>query len=212
MAFTRQQSKELADLVKTTLNSVLKDDGFISVIADKLFDKISSKIDELRQQYEEDIQEVRKENSVLEDKLDQLEQYSRRNCVRIFGAGEKKEETVEETVSNIMKKIGVNIVSDNLEICHRVGKLVLQKPRPILVKFSTYKLRQSVIVNRKHLKGTGITITEDLTKQRINSLNLAKKKFGPKVVWSVNGNIYVFYKNIKHNIKCETDLDEIYNT
>ena len=111
-----------------------------------------------------------------------MEQYSRRTCIRIFGVKEEKGENTDAIAADIItNKLGIPLdpVCD-IDRSHRTGKVkeasqttssashVHQKPRSIIVKMTTYRKRREIMLNRKKLKDTGITIVEDLTAKNQN--------------------------------------------
>ena len=58
----------------------------------------------------------------LERKLEDSEQYSRRNCVRIFGIPERKGEKTDDIVLTIAKeKLGIDIDINDIDRSHRTG-------------------------------------------------------------------------------------------
>ena len=72
---------------------------------------------------------------------DRLQQYSRRESVRIFGIRQADGETaeqVEQKVLAVFKEAGADIKEEDIAAVHRVGK-VGRGPRPILVKFVSHK-------------------------------------------------------------------------
>ena len=82
--------------------------------------------------------------NTLQDDYDNLEQYSRRNCLRIHGVPEIQGENTDNEAVNIFKnKLQVNIKSEHLDRSHRLGKYRLagqanSRPRPIIVKFTRH--------------------------------------------------------------------------
>ena len=75
------------------------------------------------------------------------------------------------------------------------------KPRPIIVKFARYNIREKVFKSKKKLKGKNISITENLTGYRMNVLNEAREKFGFKNVWTYDGRILFKDNNDGQKIK-----------
>ncbi len=149
-------------------------------------------------------------------KLNDLEQYTRRNSIRLFGISESKDkhENCDIIVTNLARdKLGVNIDVHEIDRSHRVGKKPNEpgkKPRPIIVKFATYRSRQKLIRNRRKLKGTGITIKEDLT--RSNQTLLEQVSRSEKVIssWTTDGRILVLMKiNGKETIRQVTKLEDL---
>ena len=69
------------------------------------------------------------EISYLRKACNDLEQYSRRNCVRIFGIPEQSTENTTETVCNLVKdKLGINLQKSQIDRSHRVGNPESKKP------------------------------------------------------------------------------------
>ena len=76
------------------------------------------------------------------------------------------EEKLEKATSNI-----------SIERPHRVGEKSNDKERAILVQFSFYKNKIDILRNCKKLKGTKISIVEDLSKE---AMQIRKKKNGSR--------------------------------
>ena len=129
-----------------------------------------------------------------EKELNEIQQYQRRNSLTIAGIDETEGENTDELVKNLAKeKLGVNLEDTDIEKCHRVGKpnIKAKKPRIILIKFTSYKPRSTVIKQRRKLKGSKITIQEDLTKQNQELLKKASRKPGVVSSWTQDGRVYV---------------------
>ena len=92
-----------------------------------------------------------------------------------------------------------------LDGTHRIGnpKSGNKSPRPIIVKFGRYNTRRKVFVNKKRLKNTGISITEKLTKHRMEFLKKPKNEFGFNV-WTVDGRI-CYYDEAAKKLKVYFD-------
>ena len=135
----------------------------------------------------------------LENDVDELEQYSRRNCLLIHGVKEDNKEEVEEKVKDVVNtKLELNLESRDFDRMHRLGKRTpasATKPRPIIVKFASYRQRSKVFSQKKHLKKfktptANIVITENLTKKRYALLNKCRDEFGNRNAWSYDGRIF----------------------
>lgn len=59
--------------------------------------------------------------------------------------------------------IGIPTKQTDIEVAHRTGQPSGSKDRPILIQFFDRKIRDSVLRNRRRLRGTGPVIREDLT-------------------------------------------------
>ena len=119
----------------------------------------------------------------LEDKVDKLEQYSRRTSIRISGINENP---VGENIKTIVKTILVNMdVQDkinmqNIDRVHRIGQIkttnTSKRPQQIIVKFKDYSSKDTAMKNRKLLRTTqpDVYISEDLTQTRSRLLYVAR--------------------------------------
>ena len=133
--------------------------------------------------------------SNLFNKIDKLEQYSRRNCLLVNGIKEvyPPNENVSEETGELSpqentdiavlllfnEKLGVDVHIKDIDRTHRIGRQK-QKDKdalPIIVKFSNYNTRQKVFQAGRKLKGTQITIVENLTSKRVAILSKATNKF-----------------------------------
>src|SRR5690606_7376054 len=110
----------------------------------------------------------RKERNEIARKLDQLEQYERLDCVRVFGVEEHGDEDTADIVSKFFtKELKVKISKNDLNIAHRLGASSddgERKPRPIIVKFLRREQRLQVLRARTALKGRkSLAVCPDLT-------------------------------------------------
>ena len=148
--------------------------------------------DEVIQNLQNDKILMEKKIENLEKKVDRQEQYSRRNCILIHGIEEKNDENTDNVVVEMINdNLGVNITENDLDRSHRLGKKDSNrsKPRPIIVKLARYNTRSKIFYNKKKLKGKNISITESLTKVRMQALKEAQEEKGFKNVWSADGRI-----------------------
>lgn len=76
-----------------------------------------------------------------------------------------------EIIRNIMK---LDILSNEIEDVRRLGR-IRNTSRPILVEFSSYKKKLTIISNAKNLKGTDIWVKHDLTRTELEELAKNKK-------------------------------------
>lgn len=108
-------------------------------------------------------QEVRhqKETDFLRDlvyeqalKLNELEQYSKKNCLIISGMPESSDENVFGIVMEIGRLMGVEVLLRDMCNAHRLGKERADKgkPRPIIVKFVSFNKRSEFYAERKTIR------------------------------------------------------------
>lgn len=207
---TRQKQQEI-EAEKALYEKVLA--KFNDVWMDKLIDRISIKIEnnfkERMQAQEEkiillekEVQDLKTQIVEIRDEKDNMEQFSRKNNIRIFGINETNKENTNELVINLIQnKLNITIDPGEIDMCYRVGTNTEEKVRPILVKFKSNEVRNEIFYKKKTLKGTRITIREDLTKNRVKLVKIAVEKFGAKNVWTNGGKIIIHHANKKNIIR-----------
>ena len=85
----------------------------------------------------------------LEERCDDLEQYSRRNTVRIRGLAESANEETDGLVKEFAAhKLDVKIGTSDLVRSHRVGRKTEDRsaPRDIIVRFTTHNTKARFIL------------------------------------------------------------------
>jgi len=143
---------------------------------------------------------VRSDEDYVDKVTNELEQYGRRNNVRISGidgdASRQSSETTTELVINTIKqKTGLNIGVHEIDVAHRLGKYRQGKQRPIIVKFILRQTKIHVFKHAKQLRQSAIYINDDLTKtnQEVLSSVRLKDRDSVKKAWSYEGKLYVVY-------------------
>ena len=128
-------------------------------------DALSKKIDELETEIknkDEKIQLLENRVEILEEKesqgkeIDDLEQYSRRNCLLLHSVVETNAECTDDIIiKTCAEELGIDVKQEDLDRSHRLGKVKSDdnKTRPIIVKFDRYAVRNKVFSNKKQLKG-----------------------------------------------------------
>lgn len=197
------------------------------VVSDKLGilfgDRVREEVMQLHAVLEKKDAEITQLNTRIDDlelKLDQAEQYSRRNCIRIAGLPESEN---EDTTSVTMELINDTMALDpplelqEVDRLHRVGKPDSQKPRGIIVKFATYRSRARVFSAKAALSDkrfgptqTKVYINDDLTRLRAKLLYEARKLKKQKLIhdaWTREGTVLVIDNSKKtSSLKSTKDL------
>ena len=104
-----------------------------------LQDEIQSSIKDAFSTMQNDIQQLKLENSKLRADVDALEQYGRRELVRFSGIVEKGGENTTDIVTEIIKSVDSEFANGDIIRSHRVGKLNKNHPK-ITVLLSQDKL------------------------------------------------------------------------
>lgn len=105
---------------------------------------------------------LKAENNSLKCKLDDQENYSRRNNLIIRGIPEGNWQNVEEIVRDFIGDM-FRIFDIPLERLHRLGKYNPHRPRPIIVKFTFHKDREAIWDARMNLAHTKFFLDEDFS-------------------------------------------------
>ena len=145
-----------------------------------------------------EIRELKVRVTTLEEKTDELEQYSRRNTIRIRGIPEAPNEDTDALVKDVAaKKLDVQLTKHDFVRSHRVGRKseTQHTPRDVIVRFTTHNTKVAVMRNAaRKLKGTNIFVNEDLTKVRSTIAWEARRlKRESKVAdtWTRDGIVFV---------------------
>lgn len=134
----------------------------------------------------------------MDDRIVNLEQYSRRNNLRFFGIPDEPDEDVERKVLDVItNKMNVKLPESAIDRCHRIGNRQNNrtKPRQVIVKFTSYKFRSLVFSSKKLLKGSKLVVGEDLCSARQTVYQEARDKFGIHSVWTRDGAVLVKTKS-----------------
>ena len=83
---------------------------------------------------------------------------------------------------------------------------IVRKPRAIIFRFRDFRARPSLFYNKKMLKGTGISITENLTKKRYTLYKHAVAKYGLGEIWTIERRVTTKIDNKIFVIKSDDDL------
>lgn len=162
----------------------------------------SEKVGEILKRFLDFKSFVNAQLTILHSKVDELESYSRRNCLVFYGIPETKgEETPKVAIDFINKEVCPrDLLLDvrDIDNCHRLGsfnslKGSVNKPRPIIVKFVSYLTRCCIWYAKRNLKGKQFTVSESLTTTRLDILKKAKAAFHYKRVYTKDGNIMISF-------------------
>ena len=171
----------------------------------------------------------------IETEINEMNQYSRRNCLKFYGVPESTDEITDDVICRIAaERLKVPLTTDDIDRSHRVaarkqsvsstaetsttdgagGAQSRKKPRAIVVKFCTYRKRSAVLRVRKNLKGTGMAIDEALTAANQELLWTVKRHEKVKEAWSSDGRIVALLpatngRTIKRVIRSKDELRNI---
>lgn len=146
--------------------------------------------------------------------LNDLQQYTRRNSIRIYGIedtirSEQSRQTIDTVIRIIKNKLDINLSHRDIDTAHRLGQFREDGNRPIICKFVSRETKYEVIRARKMLKGTTIVIREDLTQKNAKLLETVSRREEVQSAWSVEGKIVAMVQNgRKIHVGLDTDLSK----
>lgn len=163
MSSTILEDGEQLEAKTTTFLDAIKraimDPSFVDVLTKTISSQVSARLKEDMQQLREEVRELKEEVDVrdkriteLETRLDDQEQYQRRNNIRVTGVPEESGENTDDIILTLTKAIGVKLTLADIDRSHRVGAKDESKQRPILVKFTSYRQKYAVMKARNQLK------------------------------------------------------------
>lgn len=229
---THNKSIEKLDIafVESCVNKYLSSDDIFNRLVTKLTEMMTSAVEtavrSALSSVNSEMGKLRDEVSnltgkvvLLEDKLavktDELEQYQRRNNLRIHGLEEVSGEDTDAIVADLCRnRLSLDLPTEAISRSHRVGKQQTpgrdgkRRHRPIIVQFTSYQNRRLVFNSKKRLKGSGITITEDLTAQRAAVYRRAVELHGVRRSWTMDGRVQWLDKDGRRGVATRmVDLD-----
>jgi hypothetical protein len=172
------------------------------VIFNENFDKVT---EPLRRKFDGEI-------TKLCSRVEELEQYSRRQSVRISGVPEHENENTDDLALDVGRQMGINLAPCDINRSHRVGRRNQTRPRDIIVKFVRHNDKYNFYWARFKLKHP-LYINESLTTTRSNILyksRCAKRQNLIVKTWTNDGRIFIETKsNRVVCINTVEDLDDI---
>ena len=205
----------------TELETIKNSNSFLSDQYDQL-QEISSankkEVDDIKSEnlcLKETVIELKSIVENAEKSLNNLEQYSRRECIEINGIPSTPEESTDDIVVALARQIGVTITPNDISISHRLKKFTTsQHPPTIFAKFINQKIRNKIFENRFKLKQANprkmIFINESLTKTNRKIFNVCrnfKKANNWKYVWIKQGQTYLKKSDDDNTLKIESIYD-----
>lgn len=97
-------------------------------------------------------QNLEEENLELKSEINKLQQYSRLNCIDVFGVPEPADENIMSTVMLIARALSVQITMQDIDCCHRVNrKRESAEPRGMIIKFVS-RWKKDEFVNARRVR------------------------------------------------------------
>ncbi|KAJ8704035.1 hypothetical protein PYW07_010227 [Mythimna separata] len=149
---------------------------------------------------------------LLARSVDHIEMRGRRKILLLHGVEEEqKEDTAKLIAKVICSKLQLSeFTVDDISRCHRMGRAVANKTRPILFKLRSPTVRDKVWFSKAKLKASGVTMSEFLTKPRHDVFLAARQRCGVSKSWTKAGCVYVLGPSgTRHRVESLAELDKI---
>ena len=127
--------------------------------------------------------------------LNNLEQWTRKWNLRIWGLKDEDRETTETSAEKVVGflrfELGLSdMTTDKIDIAHRLGKYRPNEDRAIIVRFLRLSDRTQVLRVRSRLRGKQYGVAEDLTATNYKLLNTVRERAGRRNAWTRDGVIF----------------------
>ena len=116
-------------------------------------------------------------NEVLAEKLDDLNQYSRRSCLVIDGIKpDHLSSPIRDAKHVICENLGIpeDVFYGEIDKAHPIGPIKEDNTQSVIVKFKSDSFREHIHNNRKNMKNKKYKIRVSLTQRRLNLITEAK--------------------------------------
>ena len=142
------QAEDISPIIETCLS----DPETVNIWRTALTPIITKVVTDLIAERNAVIDSLRETVAEQQKTINELEQYSRKNCINIAGVKEKDRESVKTLTKDISRAVGVRVADEDIDIARRIGRQVEGKVRPIIVKFTTFDKRQELYQARRKLR------------------------------------------------------------
>lgn len=137
--------------------------------------------------------------------VNDLEQYSGRECLEIKGIPSTLYENTDEIIVKVGSLVGVDIVANDISVSHRLPTKNHRYPPPIIAKFVRRNVRDELYHARKKWKDFSTT-----------DLNMGAQATGNKIfisesLTSKNKELFNDALKLKKGIQLQIHLDEIWS-
>lgn len=211
--------EQIAQIVEATIQRILP--TIVESVKRAVEETYNSQLEEMERKldYVKDITD--KDRYLNRMSQDKLEQYTRKENVRILGIKEdahEKEEDLIAAVHMIAETVGTKLEGP-ISAIHRVGQKG-QKPRQVIVRFTVRRDKRNLMKVKKNLKNNAeirdngkleekVVIMDDLTTGRRKLLKLVKEHGETDYAYTVDGTIVCKTKHGKF-LRIET-VDDMFH-
>ncbi|XP_060771961.1 uncharacterized protein LOC132882868 [Neoarius graeffei] len=167
--------------------------------------------------------EKEKRIAILENRVEELEQYTRINDIIVTGlqiqphsyagavARRDGEELNEEDANSVEKQVlaflhskGIEVKSNNIEACHPLPRRSNTGKPVVIMRFANRKHKMQLLKQGKKLKGSDVFLNEHLTKKNADiakKARLLRKQGKIQNTWTQNCKIFIRLKGSPEEAK-----------
>ena len=154
----------MAPFFADDLLAALDDERISNRLGDIISASLRKKVDEHAERIvtlKAKVAELESHLKVQDTLIDDQEQYSRRDNVRIWlPVKESRDDDTDKIVMEVTSKMNVPIKMEEISRTHRVGKPSQNKPRAIICRFLNWRVKHRFMKGRSFLKNTEIYVSE----------------------------------------------------
>ena len=161
------------------------------------------------------------ESGQMQEDINHLEQYGRRECLEFQGLSWEESENTDQLVIGVSKLLQVDLYAKDISVSHRLSPASESNRQPtIIARFCSRRIRDSVFNNRHRLRAHNkdhpkvhLFINESHTKtnrRRFNQCLRFKKANNFKFIWTENGITYSTYGRMKEPQLSQSKLKQIW--
>ena len=200
-SYIQTEDKELSEL-KISVEKTAKSNDAL----EKKLQAATTSLEATRRVLDKQCEEVDR----LNEALDILEQYTRKNSLEFHGIPENSYQSTEEAVLKIAAALDVQIAPSDIEISHKVKRK--SGANAVIAKFCSHKIKTKLYKQRTKLKNIKASdlfpgyaaaaarfndrlfINENLTSYRrglVDSANGKRRDGYIHSIWTMDGNLFV---------------------
>lgn len=168
----------------------------------------------LRNRVDELDEKVMELESRIEYKIEEQNQYSRRNNMIVDGLSEITGELPIDTALRFASKVGYQLTREQIDDCHRLPKkknALTQAPRPFIIRFVNRHVKRNMLIKLKNSKPSGIFVNDHLTFYSTQIKMEARRLLKPLgyIVESRDCTIFVRKGEVKHKLLSTQQVVEL---
>jgi hypothetical protein len=206
MGLTRTENAEL----KQELNGIRKELD----VKDRLIADLDANLGVMQNELQSSVNLVstlKTQLETLQQELEELQQYSRRMSLRIFGLPQfKPDDNYRQMVVDLARDIGVVLDLSDIDRAHPAGK----DSKQLIIKFTNFTARSNLFSNRRKFKDVNrkIYVNEDLTPYRASLFRSLLELKKSKVIanaWTNDCRLFAWKDQKKILIKTVHDVNSL---